>query len=173
MKSKQSAVSISAPNHLRLGEYCKAFGGVFAGLVRGAPGKPDYYLFVAHGPKGEHEKLAYGGYGHEVKKATSDNDGAANTAALCAHTEAHPAAQWARDLKLDGFSDFYLPSRNELRICYANAADAFAKEWYWSSTQYAGGHNSAWHQYFGYGNQDYDYKDFEGRCRAVRRLIIL
>jgi hypothetical protein len=30
----------------------------------------------------------------------------------------HPAAQWTRSLDIGGFTDWYLPSKDELEICY-------------------------------------------------------
>ena len=172
MKSTKQA-SISAPNHLRIGEYHKAFGGALAGIMRGAIGKPDYYLFVAGGDKGEAKALKFGPREVDVSAATSDIDGLANTVALVTHKETHPAAEWAAGLTIDGFKDFYLPARHELRLCYLNTPELFAKEWHWSSTQYAGNSGNAWCQNFGDGNQSDPSKDYEGRCRAVRRFLII
>ena len=32
----------------------------------------------------------------------------------------HPAAQFCEGLTIGGFSDWYMPARNELEICYYN-----------------------------------------------------
>jgi len=165
---------VAAANHLRIGEYHPAFAGRLAGLMRGEAGKPDYYLFVAEDAEPEAKGIKFGGYGHDVKGASSNLDGAANSKALLASGVEHPAAKFCRDLTIDGASDFYLPARHELRLCYLNVPELFdASAWYWSSTQYAGNHNDAWFQYFDYGYQYYGYKGYEGRCRAVRRFLII
>ena len=164
--------SIKAPNHLRLGEYHPAFGGHFAGMVRGEADQPDYYLFVAPKEAGEAVK-AWGGHGVAEPNAEHSHDGAANTAALVASTTEHPAAQFCAGLKLDGFNDWYLPSREELRVAYTNCKALFDPAWYWSSTQYAGNSNNAWSQDLVGGYQGLSDKKYEGRCRAVRRLLVI
>ena len=50
--------------------------------------------------------------------AGSTIDGWANTQAMC--DSDHPAAAYCRTLEIDGCADFYLPSKNELEICYRN-----------------------------------------------------
>lgn len=52
---------------------------------------------------------------------TSVFDGFANTAAMeTAGIASHPAANFCRGLSIGGFSDWYLPSRDELDIAYHN-----------------------------------------------------
>jgi hypothetical protein len=84
-------------------------------------------------------------------------------------------------------SDWYLPSRDELQLMYANlqrfgcstntTADTdpslcptrkgnFSYSYYWSSTVY--GFNLAWYQYFENGNQDVYGKSSTDGVRAVR-----
>jgi hypothetical protein len=77
------------------------------------------------------------------------------------------AKEWAK--KAGG----ELPTRLEQRVLFANARKHFKPEWYWSCEQHASNASNAWGQYFDYGNQ-YDYlKSYEGRARAVRRLLII
>lgn len=45
-------------------------------------------------------------------------DGWANTLSMMASSEAHPAAEFCRSLNINGFTDWYLPARNELEIIY-------------------------------------------------------
>ena len=65
-----------------------------------------------------------------------------------------------------------LPTRKEQALLFANAAQAFERDWYWSGEQYAGDESFAWCQDFISGYQDYNHKDFKLRARAVRRVII-
>jgi hypothetical protein len=144
--------------------------GIYAGIMRGDPGEPDHHLFIAADPASIKTSVAWGPRDIEVAGAKSERNGAANTAALAACLQEHPAAKWAAGLKIDGHSDWYLPSRRELRLLWVNCAEAFPAGWYWSSTQFSAYY--AWHQYFDDGYQDVDDKACQGRARAVRRLVI-
>lgn len=144
-------------------------GGIYAGLMRGAAGKPDYHLVVPAGPKGFIAKVAWGGYEKDEAAAGSEYDGYANTRALVNSKHSHPAAEWAAELEIEGHTDFYLPSRRELALCYANVPELFEKAWHWSSTQYSP--YSAWIQLFDGGFQSLDHKSNEFRARAVRRVV--
>lgn len=149
-------------------------GGIYAGLVFGAAGQPSWHLFVPTDPAAEFTDIAWGGYGHKEPAAESFTDGVANTAALIASSADHPAARACAALTLAGHSDFYLPSRHELQLCYAYAAESFNKDdWYWSSTQYAGNSYDAWNQHFYGGYQDFNDKYSQGRARAVRRELVI
>ena len=74
------------------------------------------------------------------------------------------ASEWA---KAEGGD---LPTRREQRLLLINLKDQFEEDWYWSSEQ--AGPSHAWGQYFGHGTQYYNYRSYEGRARAVRRLEI-
>lgn len=64
------------------------------------------------------------------------------------------------------------PKQTKLKAFREGGPEAFALEWYWSSTQHAAHSGYAWMQYFGNGNQ-YDYhKSYNYRARAVRRIKI-
>jgi hypothetical protein len=63
-----------------------------------------------------------------------------------------------------------LPTRHEQSLLFANLKDQFQPDRYWSSEEYGNDGSFAWIQGFGVGNQYYDRKSYEGRCRAVRRL---
>ncbi len=82
------------------------------------------------------------------------------------------AGKWAASLRVDGYSDFVIPTKEETALCYANLADAFEKCWHWTSTQRAAGSDCAWGQSFSYGGQGSDRKSGSGRARAVRRVPI-
>jgi hypothetical protein len=79
------------------------------------------------------------------------------------------AAQVADGLSLNGYSDWFLPSRDELELMYQNkgAIGGFASSGsYWSSSEFDGG--NAWYQDFDTGFRNGGGKDFSIRVRAVR-----
>ena len=63
-----------------------------------------------------------------------------------------------------------LPLQTSVQSFRAGQAEAFEDAWYWSSTQSS--RYFAWLQGFDGGGQDLSGKSFEGRARAVRRLVI-
>ena len=171
-----------------------------------------YALIVASKAEGERRDVAWLESEDGVPGAGSYNDGLANTNAMA--EAGSELAQWARSLAIGGYTDWYIPSQDELEIVYRNlkptrcsnylygrsgvnpsavppthayTADApvqttvavfaecgeqaFADEWYWSSTQHAAYDDYAWGQDFLYGVQD-DSKSASLRARAVRRLAI-
>lgn len=84
------------------------------------------------------------------------------------------AAKICSNLNLDGYSDWYLPSKDELSAMYNNLASqglgdfsVGSEVWYWSSTQFD--NNQAWSQNFTGGNQsNSDYKNYGHFVRAIR-----
>ncbi len=75
------------------------------------------------------------------------------------------------ELVLNGYSDWHLPSKEELNSVYVNlkqvGVGGFAKKAYWSSTE--GGYDGAWGQGFTSGAQNYPGKnDTNLGVRAVR-----
>jgi hypothetical protein len=66
-----------------------------------------------------------------------------------------------------------LPTRREQALLFANLKEEFQQRWYWSSEQHAALSVCAWSQDFDDGGQDDVRKSYQGRARAVRRLIIL
>ena len=100
---------------------------------------------------------------------TAIGTGQANTAVIVtAQGPGSYAAKLCDDLVLNGYSDWYLPSKDELNQLYLNQAvvGGFANSLYWSSSEY--GYNSAWGQYFGNGGQYNYYKNYTLAVRAVR-----
>lgn len=88
-------------------------GGFYAGKIK--VGDDTFALIVAPKAAG-HTRKAWGEYGKTIEGARSYNDGMANTIAMA---EAGSAlAQWARELNIDGHDDWYIPSRDELEVCY-------------------------------------------------------
>jgi len=78
------------------------------------------------------------------------------------------AARLCGDLVLGGYSDWYLPSKDELNQLYINryAIGGFANIYYWSSTEY--GQYDARRQDFSNGFQFYTNKANNDAVRAVR-----
>ena len=80
------------------------------------------------------------------------------------------AADICANLSLGGYSDWFLPSKDELNLMYTNLKVAgvggFAEDGYWSSSEYDA--NIAWVLHFGIGFQDGYPKNLGLRVRAVR-----
>lgn len=91
-------------------------GGFYAGKIAvGGGGVATHYLIVAPKATGEATK-PWGSYG--ATGLTSSIDGPANSAALAARGAAYQAAVFCEGLTIGGYSDWYLPARNELEVLY-------------------------------------------------------
>ena len=103
---------------------------------------------------------------------TAIGTGKSNTKAIVkAQGEGIYAAKLCDDLVLNGYDDWYLPSKDELNILYQNKdlIGGFDSSYYWSSSELYGDYNYAWYQEFYAGRQDYYYKNYYmWRVRAVR-----
>jgi len=89
-------------------------GGFFAGLLT-IDGQL-HGLIVAPKAAGELDEARWGEYGQDIAGATSVYDGLANTQAMA--EVGSDLAKWALELEIDSFTDWYLPSRDELEILY-------------------------------------------------------
>lgn len=78
------------------------------------------------------------------------------------------AANICEELTLNGYSDWFLPSKNELNLLYQqrNIINGFNEGYYWCATEYDSLH--AWNQYFPYGPQYYADKADSACVRAIR-----
>ncbi len=150
-----------------IGTHWPEQGGVFAGILRGAPGQPDAALIIPTAPQFELQGQ-WGEYGKDVPGATSRTDSAANTSAMAA--AGSTIAQQVLALRDDaGRADYAIPSQAALQLAAANVPELFDKsDWYWSSTQ--GSRYNAFVQRFEYGLSDASRKDFSLRVRAVRTI---
>ena len=103
--------------------------------------------------------------------ATSDNDGRANTTTIVsALGYGTYAASVCEDLNAYGYSDWYLPSKDELNEICANKQiiGGFSSNViYWSSTEY--NYGNAWGQYFNSCNQFGNCQKSYGHIRCVRK----
>ena len=91
-------------------------GGYFAGYISAdASGIATHRLIVA--PKIGGESLLQWKTTNTTTAGTGSLiDGPANSAAM--NNADHPAAQFCKGLTLGGFSDWYMPARNELEVIY-------------------------------------------------------
>ena len=100
---------------------------------------------------------------------TAIGTGQANTTAIVnGCTTVGIAAQICDALVLNGYSDWFLPSKDELNQMYIqrNVIGGFTNQIYWSSSEYDA--TRAWGQFFTIGNQVTDLKDDLSYVRAVR-----
>jgi hypothetical protein len=95
--------------------------------------------------------------------------GAANTAKIVTGcSDANTAAKIANAYSLNGFTDWYLPSKDELNLLYGQktVVGGFASNLYWSSTE--NDSSNAWSNFFANGLQDYNNKFAALPVRAIR-----
>jgi hypothetical protein len=101
--------------------------------------------------------------------STAIGTGYSNTYSVITNT-AHPAANAVRNATYAGFSDWFLPSRDELSQMHNNLEDwgigGFANSNFWSSTEAT--FEKAWLQSFTIGTQYEDFKTENMYVRAVR-----
>ena len=80
------------------------------------------------------------------------------------------AADICANFSLGGYSDWFLPSKDELNLMYENLkifrVGGFTDGFYWSSSEYDA--DLARYQGFGIGSQGYGYKHESLPVRAVR-----
>jgi len=102
-------------------------GGFYAGRIR--VGDDVFALIVAPKAEGDHDNIEWGNRGKEIANAGSYFDGRANTVAMA--EAGSEVAQWALQLRIAGFEDWYLPSRDELEICYRNLKPTTETNYVW------------------------------------------
>lgn len=95
-------------------------GGYFAGQI-GVGGVATHNLVVAPVSSGQ-STLAWRTTGSGTTGAASLINGPQNTADLVAQGNAtvFPCAHFCNDLSIGGQTDWYLPAKNELEVCYYN-----------------------------------------------------
>lgn len=127
----------------------------------------------------EWEDIEWGDNATEISGAdgTVVGTGAQNTADIVALQGAGStyAAQLCDGLSHGGFSDWFLPSRDELNLMYENLhredlgdfnSGGFISDFYWSSSEYSS--SQAWNRRFISSGEYVAYKNHNKRVRAIR-----
>jgi hypothetical protein len=114
-----------------------------------------------------------GYYTNTGATGTAIGTGLANTNTIISSqgaTSTSYAAGLARAYTGGGYTDWYLPSKDELNKLYLNktAIGGFGIDYYWSSTEFVNSFYGAWIQSFSNGVQSFNFKDFAYYVRAVR-----
>lgn len=92
-------------------------GGFYAGKI--VQGGSTYYLVVAPKSSGESSSKQWKTTNDAGPTATQTlNNGPAASSAM--NSASYPAAQFCEGLSIGGFTDWYLPARDELELCYRN-----------------------------------------------------
>ncbi|MBU0487073.1 MAG: DUF1566 domain-containing protein [Bacteroidetes bacterium] len=158
------------------------FGGGFVFWVDGAGNG------MVAAPNDQSAAAQWGCYGTEITSTdTVIGSGQTNTSAIVsfhdgltdyygnpaqcdAANNGTVAAKIADTLTLNGYTDWFLPSKDELNAMYSNlhlnGVGGFANNVYWSSSE--SNAINAWLQYFDNSYQDYDGKYNPGYVRCVR-----
>ncbi len=110
------------------------------------------------------------------KTSTGTNDissdsleeGSINDAQI-ANSSTFPAFKVCKDLVYGGFTDWYLPARDELHLLWRNktAIGSFTEAYYVSSSEYDT--TQYWNLGFDYGGHDLSTKNSANRVRCIRR----
>jgi hypothetical protein len=94
-------------------------GGFFAGQISTAGnGIADYNLVIAPKSSGENSNKQWKTSNTSTAGTSSVIDGPTNSANM--NDASHPAAQFCEGLTIGTFSDWYMPAKNELEVCYFN-----------------------------------------------------
>jgi hypothetical protein len=135
----------------------------------------DGWRYLEAAPANTEFKAEWGAYGKDVSgTSTGLGAGKRNTQVIVEYlrqnSESGRAAQLCDYLDMDGYDDWFLPSKDELNLMYQNlkrkGLGDFSNSWYWSSSESYS--YDAWYQFFSVGRQDYGDKSDTLSVRAVR-----
>ena len=96
-------------------------GGFYAGQI-GVSGVATHNLVVGPVASAQTTSIKWKNANTATTGADSNIDGPQNTADMVADgsSTVYPAAHFCNDVVTGGFSDWYMPARNELDVCYYN-----------------------------------------------------
>ena len=92
-------------------------GGFFAGQI-GVSGVATHNLVVGPVASAENSSKQWKTANTSTTGTSSDIDGPTNSSNM--NNASHPAAEFCEGLTIGGFSDWYMPAKNELEVCYYN-----------------------------------------------------
>jgi hypothetical protein len=181
VKSTQTTATASAPAakaadasdvSYKVGDTGPAGGIIFYAKSS----KSDGWQYLEAAPAETESAMKFRGFNRSNDRKTGA--GKQNTKIIMEYLEksggAVNTAVWYCDqLELNGFDDWYCPSRDELLYMYTNlkkkGLGEFMNERYWSSETSSGSH--AYNIHFGTGKENFDNgNDYEFRVRAVRQF---
>jgi hypothetical protein len=94
-------------------------GGYFAGYIStSGDSVATHYLIVSPASSGESASKQQKTSNTSTAGTSSVIDGPTNSANM--NDATHPAAEFCEGLSIGGYSDWYLPAKNELEVCYYN-----------------------------------------------------
>jgi hypothetical protein len=141
----------------------QVYGG---GIIFYIDGTGQHGLIAA--PSDQSNSAPWGCYGTYIGTSTSIGSGRDNTNAIVGNcATAGIAARICIDLVFNGYSDWFLPSKDELKqmLIKSDAIGNFAYTSYWSSSENS--ENTAWLQSFSIG---YDVIKSKSGLYAVRAI---
>jgi hypothetical protein len=96
-------------------------GGFYAGQI-GVSSVATHYLIVGPVASAESSAKEWKNVNTATPGSDSNIDGPQNTADMVANgnSTVYPASHFCNDLVIGGFSDWYMPAKNELEVCYYN-----------------------------------------------------
>jgi hypothetical protein len=92
-------------------------GGYYAGQI-GVSSVATHYLVVGPVASAQSANIQWKTSNTTTAGTSSDIDGPTNSSNM--NNASHPAAQFCEGLTIGGFSDWYMPAKNELDVCYYN-----------------------------------------------------
>jgi len=146
----------------------QTYGG---GIVFYVDGTGKHGLIAAT-DNGEGKRAQWGCYETPIDETSlAVGSGKDNTAAIVNSCKgpgsAGIAAKICSELVLNGYNDWFLPSKNELNLLYIQKElVGYEHGYYWSSSEFDS--HFAWFQHFDFGFQDYLNKDFSYYYRPIR-----
>ncbi len=127
---------------------------------------------IASVDDGDSQRTEWGCYNAPVEDTeVGVGTGQENTKKIivsCRTGNAKIAARLCNEFVSEGFSDWFLPSKEELNLLYEQKEiiGGYEHGYYWSSSEFD--QHFAWYQHFDFGFQDYLNKDFLYFYRPIR-----